>query len=466
MDANKTTLRSVTTVLGRMSVLELLPAHVLEVILRYLEIEDTFRLSRTCSSLYTAITVGKGQLWKRDCEDCWLSGQLSDSSSSWYQQWLQCCKHFGRYRDCYAKVKGAWMKIEEALKGRCPDAYEGVMRSAPISEADISRLEQRLGVELPNEYRCSLRIHGRDAIPLGIVKWYYFRATYSLLGMEGVRCMSMTTDATRGTRTFVVLAEGWMEIEQGGMPQYLCEALLMAVNKDVGLWGSRNVGKDESGIPSGNVVSGYFRECPTSEKGIERCANWTHTERAVGFANWLASEAERIECYHVAGRQLTRFLHSSDCIAITEHFTVRVATAFDPTFGDWQYRTSGLMHVERDTGYGYHIVIEMSASAPAEDACQLTHRFWEIQQDGEPLRIVDGEGVVGYQPVFHPGHRFEYASYNHFQFPCTSCVMSGYFIMKYLNRREEMRVKVPAFRMEQVPLTKFKRVYVMKPHRC
>ena len=72
----------------------------------------------------------------------------------------------------------------------------------------------------------------------------------------------------------------------------------------------------------------------------------------------------------------------------------------------------------------------------------------------------------GISQCFTPGHRFEYASYNHFQFPCTSCVMSGYFIMKYLNRPEEMRVRVPAFRMEQVPLTKFKRVYVMKPHRC
>ena len=451
-----------------MLALELLPSHVLGVIYRYLEIEDIFRLSRTCSSLYAGITGCESQLWRRDCEDCWVCDRLSDSCSSWYAQWLQYCKDFGRYRGCYAKVKKAWRKIEEALKERCPDAYEGVMRSLPVSEADISSLEQRLGVELPNEYRCSLRIHGKDGIPLGIVEWYHFRARYSLLGEKDVRCMSMTMDAARGTRTFVVLAEGWMEIERGTMlqevtPPYLCEALLMAVDKDVGLRGSQRRDKDDSGIPSGRVVSGYFRF--VSDRGIERCANWTHTERAVGFADWLTSEAERVECYHVAKRQLTRFLHSSDCVAVTGNFTVRVATAFDPTFGDWQRGMVYLaQQVERDTGYGYHIVIEMSDNAPAEEACQLTHRFWEIQLDGQPLQVVDGEGVVGHQPVFRPGYKFEYASYNHFRFPCASCVMSGYFTMRYLNWPGEMKVKVPAFRMERVPLTKFKRVYVRKPH--
>ena len=446
--------------------LELLPAHVLGVIVRYLDVEDVFHLSISCSSLYATITRGESQLWRRECEDCWLCDQLSDCCSSWYAQWLQCCKEFGRYRDCYAKVKNAWRRIEESLKERCPDAYEGVMRSAPLSEADIASLEKRLGLELPNDYRCSLRMHGRDAIALGIVKWYYFRASYSLLGVEGVRCMSMSMDASRGMRTFVVLAEGWAETDTPGVAQYMCEALLMAVDKDVGLWGSRREGKDDSGVPSGRVVNGYFREAFVPDKGVERCANWTHTERAVSFADWLTSEADRVECYHVANQQLTRFLHSSDCIAVTEHFTVKVTTAFDPTFGDWQRPGMVQMQMERDTGYGYHIVIEMSADAPTEEAYQLTHRYWEIQEDSEPLHVVDGEGVVGHKPIFHPGRSFEYASYNHFRFPCASCVMSGYFIMKYLNRPGEIKVKVPAFRMERVPLTKFKRVYVLKSRRC
>lgn len=57
--------------------------------------------------------------------------------------------------------------------------------------------------------------------------------------------------------------------------------------------------------------------------------------------------------------------------------------------------------------FGYHITIENGS----EHTVQLLRRHWFIVDASGAMREVEGEGVVGLQPVLHPGQFHQYASY-------------------------------------------------------
>ncbi|OAB60771.1 hypothetical protein AY599_21600 [Leptolyngbya valderiana BDU 20041] len=63
------------------------------------------------------------------------------------------------------------------------------------------------------------------------------------------------------------------------------------------------------------------------------------------------------------------------------------------------------MHV-----FAYRVLVEYDAPADAP-AIQLTDRAWRIIDAHGVEEIVQGEGLVGQQPVLRPGGHFEYASY-------------------------------------------------------
>lgn len=56
--------------------------------------------------------------------------------------------------------------------------------------------------------------------------------------------------------------------------------------------------------------------------------------------------------------------------------------------------------------FAYTIRISNQGSAPA----QLCRRHWFITDAHGGVREVEGEGVVGSQPLLHPGESFEYTS--------------------------------------------------------
>ncbi|MEQ9096639.1 MAG: ApaG domain [Phycisphaerales bacterium] len=63
------------------------------------------------------------------------------------------------------------------------------------------------------------------------------------------------------------------------------------------------------------------------------------------------------------------------------------------------------MHV-----FAYRVLVEYDGPADAP-AIQLTDRAWRIIDAHGVEEIVQGEGLVGQQPVLRPGGHFEYASY-------------------------------------------------------
>lgn len=81
----------------------------------------------------------------------------------------------------------------------------------------------------------------------------------------------------------------------------------------------------------------------------------------------------------------------------TRDITVRVAVSFLPE------------QSEPDRGrwfWAYHIRIENGGSAPV----QLLTRRWLITDGRGAQHRVEGEGVVGEQPVVQPGHAYDYVS--------------------------------------------------------
>ena len=71
--------------------------------------------------------------------------------------------------------------------------------------------------------------------------------------------------------------------------------------------------------------------------------------------------------------------------------------------------------------YSYRITIKNES----EYTVQLLSRFWEIFDVIMERRIVEGEGVVGEQPVLSPGQSYQYISYCQLKTDAGS--MKGYY---------------------------------------
>lgn len=83
--------------------------------------------------------------------------------------------------------------------------------------------------------------------------------------------------------------------------------------------------------------------------------------------------------------------------ATTRNVTVRVAVSFLPEQAD----------VARGRWFwGYHIRIDNGR----DDAVQLLTRHWIITDGNGVRHRVEGDGVVGEQPVIAPGSAYDYVS--------------------------------------------------------
>ena len=88
--------------------------------------------------------------------------------------------------------------------------------------------------------------------------------------------------------------------------------------------------------------------------------------------------------------------------------------------------------------FSYHIVVENEGEVPA----QLLFRHWYIHDSAGDDTEVDGEGVVGQQPLLGPGDSHEYQSYCVLRSPVG--YMEGYYTFARPNG-EQFRVDVPRF---------------------
>jgi ApaG protein len=118
--------------------------------------------------------------------------------------------------------------------------------------------------------------------------------------------------------------------------------------------------------------------------------------------------------------------------ATTNGITVNVETQYLPEHSD----PLGQKFI-----FGYHISIENGAPFTV----QLLRRKWLITDGNGSVRVVEGEGVVGRQPVLQPGESHEYISFCNLT--CEMGKMKGYYFMVRQSDKLELEVEIPEFQM-------------------
>ena len=91
--------------------------------------------------------------------------------------------------------------------------------------------------------------------------------------------------------------------------------------------------------------------------------------------------------------------------------------------------------------FAYRIAIENHNSFPVK----LHRRHWYIFDSTGSTREVEGEGVVGVQPVLSPGEKYQYVSGCNLRTEMGR--MHGTYQMENLNSKQMFQVDIPAFEM-------------------
>ena len=91
--------------------------------------------------------------------------------------------------------------------------------------------------------------------------------------------------------------------------------------------------------------------------------------------------------------------------------------------------------------FAYRIAIENHNSFPVK----LHRRHWYIFDSTGSTREVEGEGVVGVQPVLSPGEKYQYVSGCNLRTEMGR--MHGTYQMENLNNKQFFDVNIPAFEM-------------------
>ncbi len=92
--------------------------------------------------------------------------------------------------------------------------------------------------------------------------------------------------------------------------------------------------------------------------------------------------------------------------------------------------------------FAYRITIQNNS----DYTVRLLSRKWILTDALGKVRTVEGEGVVGKQPVIAPGQSHVYVSGTNFPTPFGK--MEGYYTMKRMLDEQEFEVGIPVFILE------------------
>ena len=92
--------------------------------------------------------------------------------------------------------------------------------------------------------------------------------------------------------------------------------------------------------------------------------------------------------------------------------------------------------------FAYKITIENKNDFPV----RLLRRYWLIKDSNAQVKEVEGEGVVGVQPLILPGNSYQYMSacYLHSEIG----KMSGEYLMQNTYNHQHFKCEIPEFFME------------------
>lgn len=107
-----------------------------------------------------------------------------------------------------------------------------------------------------------------------------------------------------------------------------------------------------------------------------------------------------------------------------------------------RYQSAYSKPTEEQYVFSYHIVIQNQSS----ETIQLLYRHWVIMNALGAIREVEGEGVIGQQPILGPGDVHSYDSWCPLSSPLGS--MEGRYLMLNTETGEEFYAEVPRFQLE------------------
>ena len=117
---------------------------------------------------------------------------------------------------------------------------------------------------------------------------------------------------------------------------------------------------------------------------------------------------------------------------ITKGIKISVQSNFEGTF----FKDQILYYA-----FSYDITIENNS----QETVQLQTRKWYILDALNTIEIVEGEGVIGQQPIIAPSERYSYRSGYHLRSPFGA--MNGIYNMLCLSDNSSFEVVIPNFRL-------------------
>lgn len=118
--------------------------------------------------------------------------------------------------------------------------------------------------------------------------------------------------------------------------------------------------------------------------------------------------------------------------AITEGIKVSVETSYQP-----EYSSPAQNHYV----FTYKITIENNG----DYTIKLHRRHWHIHDANNSIREVEGEGVVGQQPILEPGETHQYVSGCNLRSGYGK--MFGTYLMEKIVDGKQFEVTIPEFNM-------------------
>jgi ApaG protein len=118
---------------------------------------------------------------------------------------------------------------------------------------------------------------------------------------------------------------------------------------------------------------------------------------------------------------------------VTEGVRISVEQFYQPDYSN---------PIQGEFMFAYRISIENNNSFPV----QLLRRQWFIIDSNTEKREVEGEGVIGVQPVISPGEQYQYISGCNLKSELGK--MYGSYLMENVMTKQQFHVNIPVFQME------------------
>ncbi len=117
---------------------------------------------------------------------------------------------------------------------------------------------------------------------------------------------------------------------------------------------------------------------------------------------------------------------------ITEGVSIMVETFYQPAHSN---------PLKSEYLFAYRITIENLSAHPVK----LLSRHWHILDSNGTHREVEGDGVVGQQPIVSPGDSYQYTSACNLSSDIGK--MYGSYLMENLFHKRKIRVAIPEFQL-------------------